>query len=174
MHVDFKSDSDLQRFDQRFQIAIGKFFRASAHRANQVMPVRSRNRRVTVTLFRQVNALNVTQFHQQIERAIHRRQTEMRIFDFGLAIDLGGRQVPIGARQSIKHGLARSRQFTMVLAQVLVEGQWLGHWRFFLNENDFQLHGQYTRNGRRCQAGITKKLGGRFDTVPQMASARSK
>jgi hypothetical protein len=139
-----------------------------------MMSVRLRDRRVTVTSFSQVDALDMSQFHEQIERAVHRRQTEMRIFDFGLAIDLGGRQVPIGARQSIKHGLARSRQFTMVLAQVLVESQWLGHRRFFLNENDFQLCWQYTRNGRRCQAGITKKLGGRFDTVPQMASARSK
>ena len=95
------------------------------------MSVRLRSRRVTVTPFSQMDALDMPQFREQIERAIHRRQTEMRIFDFCLAIDFGGRQMPLGVRQNIEHGLARPRQLAVILAQVLVEGQRLSHRRFF-------------------------------------------
>lgn len=78
------------------------------------MSVRLRARRITVTAVSSVHTLNVTQFGQQIERAIHGGQAQMRIRGLGLLIDFGRRQVSICCRHNLEHGLTRPCQLAMI------------------------------------------------------------
>jgi len=92
-----------------------------------------------MTSFGQMDALNVAQFHQQIEGAINSRQAQMGILGFGFAIDFGRRQMLIGLRENVEYGLARPREFTVILAQACADSSIDRHRHILLNENDFQL-----------------------------------
>lgn len=117
MQIDFIARLALQSSNQRFEVAVFKLLRFAADRTNQMMRVFLRARRVTVTAVGKVDALHVAEFGEQVERAIHRHQTEVRIFFAREFVNFGGREVMVGGGDNVENGLTRAREFAAVFAQ---------------------------------------------------------
>jgi hypothetical protein len=126
MYVDGEAGFGLQARHQRLDVAIFKFFGASAHRANKMMPMRSFGGGVTVATFRKVDALNIAQLNQQIQRAIDGSQSQVRIFAFGLAVNLRGCEMMIRLRDDVEYDLAWAGEFAMISAQTGLKSRY-GH-----------------------------------------------
>ena len=71
--------------------------------------MRLRSGGVAVATGVEMNPLDVSQFDEEIERAVHGRQAYVRIHGARLAIDLCRRQMVIRLRDDVQHRLTRAR-----------------------------------------------------------------
>ncbi len=133
MDVDFIPGFALERGDERFEVAVLKFFRPAAGRADQMMRVPLRGRGVAVAAFGEMNALDVTELGEQIQGTIDRHQTEIRIFFARAFVNFSNGQVMVGSANNIENRLTRAGELAVMLAQALLHTILNNHWGGFSN-----------------------------------------
>lgn len=139
VEIDFVTCFALKMGNQCFEVAVVELLGFAAQGTDEMMRVLLRARRVTVAAVRKMDALDVTEFGEQIERAIHGDQTKMRIFFAREFMDFGRREMMVGARDNVENRLTRAREFAAVFAQSVAHVMGYGSGHFFLIEKDFRL-----------------------------------
>lgn len=72
---------------------------------------------ITVTAVREMDSLYVTQFGQQIKRAINRNESEVRVFFLRAFVNFGRREVMVRRCDNVEDRLPGTGQFAAMLAQ---------------------------------------------------------
>lgn len=72
---------------------------------------------IAVTAVREMDSLYVTQFGQQIKRAIDGDESEVRVFFLRAFVNLGRREVMVRQSDNVEDRLPGAGQFAAMLAQ---------------------------------------------------------